>query len=426
MTMTAPGTDRPTNLPPGGHGGKHRLDPPRRRRWWYAALVAVVALVALATYAVVGGGDDEPDAPTPPTTVAPTTSPTTTPAPEVDHTTAIWPAAGDEARFTDPVAAARSFATAFLGFEAPVVGDFLAGDTRSGEVEVRPIADGPVTTVLVRQLTGADTWYVLGSATAAIEITSPDALTTIRSPVTVRGSAHAFEGTVQVEIRQDGTAGPIGAGFVTGGGDQMRPFEGTVGFDPPTARFGALVLLTRSAENGQVWEAAAIRVGLDGGEAEPVACDDYVVPRPLPAADQMEVTIYLQCDPGATGLAPLPVHRLVPRSAGVLRASIEALLAGPTEAESRAGLRSWFSPATADALLGVSLADGHAVVDLADIRSIIPNASTSAGSQQLLSQLDATVFRFPTVTSVEYRIDGSCETFTEWLQIGGCDPRTRG
>lgn len=424
--MTTPGTGRPLDLPPGGPGGKHGLAPPPRRRWWYAAaLVAVLALVALATYAVIS--DDDPDAPSPPTTVAPTTTPTTGPAPEVevDHTTAIWPAAGDPERFTDPVAAVRSFATVFLGFEAPVVGDFLAGDTRSGEVEVRPTADGPVTTVLVRQLTGADTWYVLGSATAAIEITSPTALTTIRSPVTVRGSAHAFEGTVQVEIRQDGTAGPIGAGFVTGGGDQMRPFEGTVGFDPPTARFGALVLLTRSAENGQVWEAAAIRVGLDGGEAEPVACDDYVVPRPLPAADQMEVTIYLQCDPGATGLAPLPVYRLVPSSPGVLRAALETLLAGPIEAESRAGLQSWFSAPTAGALLGVSLADGHAVVDLADLRSIIPNASTSAGSQQLLSQLDATVFRFPTVTSVEYRIDGSCETFTEWLQIGGCDPRTR-
>lgn len=418
MTLIAPRTERSPDLPPGRHGG-------RRHGWWYAAaLVAVVALAAFGTYALLGS-DDDPDAPVTTTTAAPTSAPTTTPAPEVDHTTAIWPAAGASARFTDPVAAARSFATAFLGFESPVVGSFLAGDSRSGEVEVRPRTDGPVTTVLVRQLSGADTWYVLGSTTAAIEITSPAALATIRSPVTVRGAAHAFEGTVQVEVRQDGTAGPIGEGFVTGGGDQMRPFEGTIGFDPPTASFGALVLLTRSAEDGQVWEAAAIRVRLSGGEAEPVSCDDYDVPRPLPAADQMEVTIYLQCDPGAAGLAPMPVYRLVPRRPAVLTAAIEALLAGPTEAESRAGLQSWFSTATAHALLGVSLSDGHAVVDLADLRSIIPNASTSAGSQQLLSQLDATVFRFPTVASVEYRIEGSCEAFTEWLQIGGCDPRAR-
>lgn len=27
--------------------------------------------------------------------------------------------------------------------------------------------------------------------------------------------------------------------------------------------------------------------------------------------------------------------------------------------------------------------------------------------------------------AAEYRINGSCEAFTEWLQYGGCEPRTR-
>jgi hypothetical protein len=63
-------------------------------------------------------------------------------------------------------------------------------------------------------------------------------------------------------------------------------------------------------------------------------------------------------------------------------------------------------------------------VDSGDLRSVIPNASTSAESRLLLSQLDATVFQFPTITSVIYRIDGSCQTFGEWLQLDGCLPRT--
>jgi hypothetical protein len=46
--------------------------------------------------------------------------------------------------------------------------------------------------------------------------------------------------------------------------------------------------------------------------------------------------------------------------------------------------------------------DHHAVVDFdARLPDVIPNASSSAGSTQLLSQLDATVFQFRSVESVE-------------------------
>jgi hypothetical protein len=72
----------------------------------------------------------------------------------------------------------------------------------------------------------------------------------------------------------------------------------------------------------------------------------------------------------------------------------------------------------------VDIDDGHAVVDFYDMRSVIPNASSSAGSALLLSQLDATAFRLPTVTTVTYRINGSCTTFFEWLQ-GSCEERSR-
>ncbi len=58
------------------------------------------------------------------------------------------------------------------------------------------------------------------------------------------------------------------------------------------------------------------------------------------------------------------------------------------------------------------------MVDVGDLRPLIPNASTSAGSEMLLAQLGATVFQFPTVASVEYRIEGSCDAFFEWLQRG--------
>lgn len=143
--------------------------------------------------------------------------------------------------------------------------------------------------------------------------------------------------------------------------------------------------------------------------------------------EEMLVTAYFSYEPaeGRSGEPLRAVHRVRPRSPAVLQAALEVLLAGPTAAEREADLGSWFSSRTATMLRSVTLRDGHAVVDLDDLRPIIPNASTSAGSRRLLAELDATVFQFPTVESVEYRLEGDCEAFNEWLQRGGCDARTR-
>lgn len=113
-------------------------------------------------------------------------------------------------------------------------------------------------------------------------------------------------------------------------------------------------------------------------------------------------------------------------SGGGLDAALRQLVRGPTPGERAAGLHSWFSDTTAGAVRSVRLDDqGRAVVDFEDLRALIPNASTSAGSGMLLRELDSTSFAIPSVQSVEYRIDGSCERFWEWLQYGGCQVRQR-
>ena len=235
--------------------------------------LAVVVIVALVAALVWAGDDDDtvtqPSTTEEPTTAAPTTAPTTapstttpsTPAPApADTATAVFPDPSTSLRFDDPVAAARAFAVDFVGFTDPVLGDFAQGDSRSGEVEVRPRAEGPATTVFVRQLGSDTSWWVLGSATADITLDSPATGDTITSPVSLTGSALAFEGHVNVEVRQDGAREPIGTGFVTGGGDMMRPFSGEVAFTAPTAEQGALVLLTYGGEDDRVLQAAVIRV----------------------------------------------------------------------------------------------------------------------------------------------------------------------
>ncbi len=348
--------------------------------------------------------------------------------PAVDRSPAVWPVAG-AAGLADPVRAARAFAVDYLGFADPVVGSFAQGDSRSGEVEVRPLTTGPATTVLLRQLSGEDTWSVLGATTGNIDVTRPEAGATISSPVLVQGSALAFEGNVVVQVRQDGSDEPLGHGA----GHRWRRRGAAVQrqhrLQPPTQTYGALVLLTHSAKDGSVWEAAVLRVRLaagggGGGTAAPVACTVPQALPPLPGS--MVVRAYSTCDPTSQAVPrPVAVERVVPQRPAVLAASLGVLLAGPSAQERAAGLTSWFSGATDGMLLGVRLDEGHAVVDLGDLPSVIPGASTSAGSALLLSELDATVFQFATVRSAEYRLDGSCTAFTEWLQMGGCEPRTR-
>jgi hypothetical protein len=96
---------------------------------------------------------------------------------------------------------------------------------------------------------------------------------------------------------------------------------------------------------------------------------------------------------------------------------LQALLAGPTPGERAEGIGSWFSEATGGALRSAVLgADGLLVVDFHDLRTLIPNASASAGSAMLLRELNGTLFALPGVRSIEYRMEGSCDIFWNWLQ----------
>lgn len=188
---------------------------------------------------------------------------TTTTDPAVDPAVALWPDPGSDKRFSSPEEVARDFAANFIGFEQSVVGTFQAGDPSSGEVPVQPRPNGPITRVLVRQLVPGS-WWATGAVTDTIRLDSPQPGALATSPLRLAGAAQAFEGNVQVEVRADGASKPVGNGFVTGGGDQVTPFEGAVRFDEAAARparYGALVLIEEGGEDGNfVNKATIIRI----------------------------------------------------------------------------------------------------------------------------------------------------------------------
>lgn len=150
------------------------------------------------------------------------------------------------------------------------------------------------------------------------------------------------------------------------------------------------------------------------------ACGDDAEPEPAPGpsppsatAEGRAVEVYF-----TRGEEPVPVERRIPVGVPPLAGALEALLEGPTEAERERGLSSWFSQETAGLFVRATVdGRGRATIDFRSaLARVIPNASSSAGSAALLAELNATVFQFPEVRSVEYRFDGSCEGFWNWLQ----------
>lgn len=241
-----------------------------------AVVLLAVGIAVLATVLVLrGGGHDSPSAtpqPSPSVTTSTTTSASPTSTTTSSSTAAlsaeearsvVWPRPGSGTVYDDPVEAAATMALQLAKFTSPLVGPFLQGDSRSGEVEVRPTSNGPVTTVLVRQMSDGH-WYSIGAVSDALRLESPAAGATIGSPLQVSGESTAFEGLVLVTVLRQGDPNPLGQLPVQGGANgQMAPFSGSVHYDAPdVGRPGVVMLSTESAKDGHVWQATVVPVML--------------------------------------------------------------------------------------------------------------------------------------------------------------------
>ena len=107
--------------------------------------------------------------------------------------------------------------------------------------------------------------------------------------------------------------------------------------------------------------------------------------------------------PGRTGPFLAPVHRTVAKSTATARASIEALLAGPTPGESSSipGVSTQIPAGTT--LNSVTIAGGVATVDLSPE---FDAEQTSAAAAMRVAQVVFTLTRFDSISSVAFRQDG--------------------
>jgi len=221
-----------------------------RQRRVLPSLVAVFALAAVAC------GDDDESASTPnptTTTTDSTTLPSTTITPGGLEQPAIWPAA--DVVFATPEEAATDFVETALGVPA-VIGEFMQGDSRSGEIEVffeadgQPRMDVPRSLITVRQLGPEMGWFVTSAWSDGATIDSPSSgASTAAGALDVAGDARGFERTIIVRAFPAGDATVIDNELATGGGNETpEPYMATL--DLSTAVAGQVLVILVRGDSG--------------------------------------------------------------------------------------------------------------------------------------------------------------------------------
>ncbi len=189
-----------------------------------------------------------------PTTEAPTTS---TAAPTTSTTTptlaqpAIWPAAG--VVYATPEEAAANFVQTVLGVN-PVLGDYMGGDSRSGEIEVFSPGEGTRVSrglLFLRKIGPTDGWFVIGAANDFATIATPDVnAEVLAGPLTVTGVGRGFEGTVVITAFIAGKMDVVLDRVITAGGAQATAEPYSVTIDLSGANAGDIVTLLVKGDVG--------------------------------------------------------------------------------------------------------------------------------------------------------------------------------
>ena len=247
-----------------------RLDETAPRSRARYALAAAAAVVLVAAAAIVLRSDDQPK----PVLTNPGETTTTTPAAVPSTTRYLWPLDDNTSRvFMAPDALVASFAGTFLGIPDPHVGNDRPGEDGTVEVDVYTPGVGASPAVIittVRAMHDDNGWHVVETTNDTLVLTSPRLGDVVSSPIALRGSSVAFEGTVHFtllgyggDFACDQCGGTPQHPFLatttyTGGGTEMTPFDTTLTYGPTPAQYAIVMMWTDSARDGSL-AAATIR-----------------------------------------------------------------------------------------------------------------------------------------------------------------------
>jgi spore germination protein GerM len=149
--------------------------------------------------------------------------------------------------------------------------------------------------------------------------------------------------------------------------------------------------------------------------ATPTASTPAATADSQPQTPMLTLSVYFLRD-GKVATA----HRTIEKTLQVAEASMQALIAGPTDAETAAGLTSALPEGTR--YLGTAIEESMATVDLS---ANIPDTADPAIVREWMAQVVYTLTQFPTVTSVKIALNGQPIESVPGLNIDLAQPLTR-
>lgn len=202
------------------------------------------------------------------------------------------------------------------------------------------------------------------------------------NPLVVTGRARTFENTVQVRAR-DARGDVITEVFETSVGDMGRhnPYVARVWLTRDPGPFVTVEAFEYSAKDGSVRSLTSRRV------TAPVA--------------RMPLTLFFTTKECARTAS---FTREVPRGAAVARLHVEALVAGPGDAEKAAGASQPFPPGSR--VNSVVLRDGRLTVDF---NERLQNVGGSCAARAIRESVTQTLSRLPAVKRVVITAGGSVD-----------------
>jgi hypothetical protein len=158
-----------------------------------------------------------------------------------------------------------------------------------------------------------------------------------------------------------------------------------------------------------------------GGAAGPSASASSPGPRTTPSSSQQptqparQISLQVWFTRGGKLFS---TERTIPATPGVGKASLEQMLAGPSAAESAAGLRSQIPAGTS--LRGLNISSGIATVDLSSSFGSSASPSTIA---LRVAQTVYTLTQFPQVTGVRFELAGQGVTSVGGMPVQAAQTR---